>query len=70
MLLCFVRIEEMVNIDISESIIGDKDQTAAKCFPPKQSRMCERYDLMKTSDLRICSTETFYVWLVRLGVHF
>ncbi|KAA6396259.1 MAG: hypothetical protein EZS28_008213 [Streblomastix strix] len=38
MSLCFVRIEEMANIDLSVSIIDDDEQTSAVCIPPKQSR--------------------------------
>ncbi|KAA6385092.1 MAG: hypothetical protein EZS28_019379, partial [Streblomastix strix] len=37
MLLCFVRMEEMANIDLSVSIIDDEEHTAALCISPKQS---------------------------------
>ncbi|KAA6367523.1 MAG: hypothetical protein EZS28_036951 [Streblomastix strix] len=38
MSLCFVRIKEMANIDLTVSIIDDQEQRAAVCIPPKQSR--------------------------------
>ncbi|KAA6368765.1 MAG: hypothetical protein EZS28_035709 [Streblomastix strix] len=48
MLLCFVRMEEMANIDLSVSIIVDQEQRAAVYIPPKQSVQRERYDVRKT----------------------
>ncbi|KAA6378205.1 MAG: hypothetical protein EZS28_026267 [Streblomastix strix] len=70
MSLCFVRMEEMANIDLSVSIIDDEEQRAAVCIPPKQSVQRERYDVRKTEDPRVCPTETFFVWLTRLREHF
>ncbi|KAA6384382.1 MAG: hypothetical protein EZS28_020094 [Streblomastix strix] len=52
--------EGMANIDLSVSIIDDEDQTATVCFPPKQSRKRESYDVRRTNDPRVCQTETFF----------
>ncbi|KAA6390317.1 MAG: hypothetical protein EZS28_014158 [Streblomastix strix] len=62
MSLCFVRMEEMANIDLSVSIIDDQEQRAAVCIPPKQSKKRERYDAKRTQDPRGCPTETFFNW--------
>ncbi|KAA6388250.1 MAG: hypothetical protein EZS28_016225 [Streblomastix strix] len=70
MWLRFVRIEEMANKDLSVSIIDDEEHTAAIFIPPKQSKNRERYDVRRTEDLRVCPTETFFVWLTRLREHF
>ncbi|KAA6363233.1 MAG: hypothetical protein EZS28_041241 [Streblomastix strix] len=70
MSLCFVRMEEMANIDLSVSIIDDQEQRAAVCIPPKQSFKRERYDVRKTDESKVCPTETFFVWLTRLREHF
>ncbi|KAA6371229.1 MAG: hypothetical protein EZS28_033244, partial [Streblomastix strix] len=70
MSLCFVRMEEMANIDLSVSIIDDQEQRAAVCIPPKQSVQRERYDVRKTEEPKVCPTETFFVWLTRLREHF
>ncbi|KAA6371009.1 MAG: hypothetical protein EZS28_033464 [Streblomastix strix] len=70
MSLCFVRMEEMANIDLSVSIIDDQEQRAAVYIPPKQSVQRERYDVKKTEEPKVCPTETFFVWLTRLRVHF
>ncbi|KAA6368501.1 MAG: hypothetical protein EZS28_035973 [Streblomastix strix] len=70
MSLCFVRMEEMANIDLSVSIIDDEEQRAAVCILPKQSVQRERYDLRKTEEPKVCPTETFFVWLTRLREHF
>ncbi|KAA6392791.1 MAG: hypothetical protein EZS28_011681 [Streblomastix strix] len=51
MSLCFVRMEEIANIDLSLSIIDDQEQRAAICIPPKQSNQRERYDVRKTENL-------------------
>ncbi|KAA6356719.1 MAG: hypothetical protein EZS28_047754 [Streblomastix strix] len=45
MSLCFVRMEEMANINLSISIIDDEEHTAAVCILPKQSKKRERYDV-------------------------
>ncbi|KAA6368733.1 MAG: hypothetical protein EZS28_035740 [Streblomastix strix] len=42
MSLCFVRMEEMANIDLSVSIIDDIEHRAAVSIPPKQSKRKER----------------------------
>ncbi|KAA6365498.1 MAG: hypothetical protein EZS28_038975, partial [Streblomastix strix] len=68
--LCFLRKEEMANIDLSVSIIDDQEQRAAICIPPKQSVQRERYDVRKTDEPKVCPTETFFVWLTRLREHF
>ncbi|KAA6393433.1 MAG: hypothetical protein EZS28_011042, partial [Streblomastix strix] len=47
MSLCFVRMEERANIDLSVSIIDDQERRAAVCIPPKQSIQRERYDVRK-----------------------
>ncbi|KAA6393404.1 MAG: hypothetical protein EZS28_011074 [Streblomastix strix] len=70
MSLCFVRIEEMSNIDFSVSIIVDQEQRAAVCISSKQSVQRERYDVRKTEEPKVCPTETFFVWLTRLREHF
>ncbi|KAA6400907.1 MAG: hypothetical protein EZS28_003569, partial [Streblomastix strix] len=70
MSLCFVRMEEMANIDLSVSIIDDQEQRATVCIPPKQSVQRERYDVWKTDEPKVCPTETFFVWLTRLREHF
>ncbi|KAA6359990.1 MAG: hypothetical protein EZS28_044483, partial [Streblomastix strix] len=70
MSLCFVRMVEMANIDLSISIIDDEEQRAAVCIPPKQSVQRERYDVRKTEEPKVCPTETFFVWLTRLREHF
>ncbi|KAA6355199.1 MAG: hypothetical protein EZS28_049274 [Streblomastix strix] len=70
MSLCFVRMEEMANIDLSVSIIDDVERKAAVCVPPKQSNERERDDVRKTDELKECPTETFLVWLKRLREHF
>ncbi|KAA6356572.1 MAG: hypothetical protein EZS28_047901 [Streblomastix strix] len=57
MSLCLVRMEEMVNIDLSVSIRDDEEHTAAVCIPHKQSRMKKRYDVRRTEDPRVCPTE-------------
>ncbi|KAA6385917.1 MAG: hypothetical protein EZS28_018557 [Streblomastix strix] len=68
--LCFVRMEEMANIDLSVSIIDDQEQRAAVCIPPKQSVQTERYDVRKTEEPKVYPIETFFVWLTRLREHF
>ncbi|KAA6379192.1 MAG: hypothetical protein EZS28_025280, partial [Streblomastix strix] len=70
MSLCFVRMEEMANIDLSVSIIDDQEQRAAVCIPPKQSVQRERYDVRKTDEPKVSPTETFFVWLTGLREHF
>ncbi|KAA6394107.1 MAG: hypothetical protein EZS28_010365 [Streblomastix strix] len=70
MALCFVRMEEMANIDLSVWIIDDQEQRAAVCNPAKQSVQRERYDVRKTEEPKVCPTETFFVWLTRLREHF
>ncbi|KAA6385086.1 MAG: hypothetical protein EZS28_019386, partial [Streblomastix strix] len=70
MSLCFVKMEEMANIDLSVSIIDDQEQRAAVCIPPKQSVQKERYDVRKTEEPKVCPTETFFVRLTRLREHF
>ncbi|KAA6379924.1 MAG: hypothetical protein EZS28_024550 [Streblomastix strix] len=70
MSLCFVRMEEMANIDLSVSIIDDQEQRAAVCTPPQQSVQRERYDVRKTDESKVCPTETFFVWLTRVREHF
>ncbi|KAA6396149.1 MAG: hypothetical protein EZS28_008324 [Streblomastix strix] len=70
MSLCFVKMEEMANIDLSVSIIDDEEQTAAVCIQPKQSVQRERYDVRKTNNPRVCPTETLFVWFTRLREHF
>ncbi|KAA6394463.1 MAG: hypothetical protein EZS28_010016 [Streblomastix strix] len=70
MSLCFVRMEEMANIDLSVSIIDDEEHRAAVCIPHKQSKKRERYDVRRTEDPKVCPTETFIVWLTRLREHF
>ncbi|KAA6380019.1 MAG: hypothetical protein EZS28_024453 [Streblomastix strix] len=61
---------EMASIDVSVSIIDDQEQKAAVCIPPKQSVQRERYDVRKTVEPKVCSTETFFVWLTRLRDRF
>ncbi|KAA6389440.1 MAG: hypothetical protein EZS28_015030 [Streblomastix strix] len=68
--LCLVRIEEMENIDQSTQIIDDEKHRATVCIPPKQSRKKERYNVRRTENPRVCPTEAFFVWLVRLREHF
>ncbi|KAA6375579.1 MAG: hypothetical protein EZS28_028896, partial [Streblomastix strix] len=70
MSLCFVRMEEMANIDLSVSIIDDQEQRAAVCIPPKHSVQRERYNVRKTEEPKECPTETFFVWLTILREHF
>ncbi|KAA6373959.1 MAG: hypothetical protein EZS28_030515 [Streblomastix strix] len=70
MSLCSVKMEEMVNIDLSTSIIDEEKHTAAVCIPPKQSIQRERYDVRKTEDSRVWSTTTFFVWQTRLREYF
>ncbi|KAA6376417.1 MAG: hypothetical protein EZS28_028057 [Streblomastix strix] len=70
MSLCFVRMEEMANIDLSVSIIDDEEQRAAVCIPPNQSVQREQYDVRKTDEPKVCPTEIFFVWLTRLRQHF
>ncbi|KAA6364238.1 MAG: hypothetical protein EZS28_040234, partial [Streblomastix strix] len=50
MSLCFVKMEEMANIDLSVSIIDDQEQRAAVCILSKQSIQRERYDVRKTDE--------------------
>ncbi|KAA6376819.1 MAG: hypothetical protein EZS28_027655 [Streblomastix strix] len=47
MSLCFVRMEEMANIDLSVIIIDDDHRPASVCVPPKQTRQKQRYDLRR-----------------------
>ncbi|KAA6390187.1 MAG: hypothetical protein EZS28_014285 [Streblomastix strix] len=69
MSFCFVRMEEMANIDLSVSIIDDQEHTSAVCIPPKQSVQRERYNIRKTEESKVCSTKTFFAWLIRLREH-
>ncbi|KAA6320394.1 MAG: hypothetical protein EZS28_054689, partial [Streblomastix strix] len=69
MSLCFVRMEEMANIDLSVSFIDDIENRAAVCIPPIQSVQRERYDVRKTEEPKVCPTETLFVWLTRLREH-
>ncbi|KAA6334313.1 MAG: hypothetical protein EZS28_053079, partial [Streblomastix strix] len=72
MSLCFVRMEEMANIDLSVSIIDDQEHRAAVCILHKLSiqREKERYDVRKTEESKVCPRETFFVQLTRLRKHF
>ncbi|KAA6402452.1 MAG: hypothetical protein EZS28_002012, partial [Streblomastix strix] len=70
MSLLFVRMEEMANIDLSVSILDDQKQRAAVCFPPKQSKKRQRYDVRRTENPKVCPTETFFVWFPRHREHF
>ncbi|KAA6384904.1 MAG: hypothetical protein EZS28_019567, partial [Streblomastix strix] len=60
MSLCFVKMEEMTNIDLSVSIIYEQEQRAAVCIPPKQSIQREKYDVRKTDEPKLCPIETFF----------
>ncbi|KAA6357544.1 MAG: hypothetical protein EZS28_046929 [Streblomastix strix] len=68
--LCYVRMEEMANIDLSVSIMDDQEQRAAVFILPKQSVQRDRYYVRKTEKPKVCQTETFFVWLARLREHF
>ncbi|KAA6385619.1 MAG: hypothetical protein EZS28_018850 [Streblomastix strix] len=70
MSLCFVRIEEVANIDLPVSIIYDEKQTTTVCISPKQSRKNARYDVRRTNNLIVDPTDTSFVWLARLREHF
>ncbi|KAA6374274.1 MAG: hypothetical protein EZS28_030200 [Streblomastix strix] len=52
MSLCFVKMKEMANIDLSVSNIVDEEHTAAVCILPKQSKRRERYNVRRTEDLK------------------
>ncbi|KAA6377895.1 MAG: hypothetical protein EZS28_026579 [Streblomastix strix] len=68
--LCFVRMEEKANIDLSVSIMDDQEYRAAVCIPLKQSVYRERYDVRMTEEPNVCPTETFFVRLTGLREHF
>ncbi|KAA6380588.1 MAG: hypothetical protein EZS28_023885 [Streblomastix strix] len=62
MSLCFVKMKEMANIDLSVSIIVDEEHTAAVCIPPKQSNRRKICNVRRTEDLKVGPTVTFYNW--------
>ncbi|KAA6370945.1 MAG: hypothetical protein EZS28_033529 [Streblomastix strix] len=62
--------EEWSNINISISIIDVEEHTAALCIPPKQSRKKERHDVRRSNNLRMGTTERFFVWFTRLRLQF
>ncbi|KAA6393589.1 MAG: hypothetical protein EZS28_010887, partial [Streblomastix strix] len=70
MSLCFIRMEEMANMDLSVSIKNDEEHTAAVCIPTKQYVQRERYDVRKTDEPKVYPTETLFVWLTSLKEHF
>ncbi|KAA6396037.1 MAG: hypothetical protein EZS28_008439 [Streblomastix strix] len=47
---CYIRMEEIANIDLSVSIIDDEEHTAALFVPLKQSRKRQTYDVRKTEE--------------------
>ncbi|KAA6379277.1 MAG: hypothetical protein EZS28_025192 [Streblomastix strix] len=70
MSLCFIRMEEMANMELSVSIKDDEEHTAVVCIPTKQYVQIERYDVRKTDEPKVYPIETFFVWLTRLKEHF
>ncbi|KAA6355793.1 MAG: hypothetical protein EZS28_048680 [Streblomastix strix] len=70
MSVCFMRMEEMANIDLSVSIIDKDERSAIPCIPPKQFQGKELYDVRRSTDQANCPTRTLFIWVTRLRQHF
>ncbi|KAA6379782.1 MAG: hypothetical protein EZS28_024691, partial [Streblomastix strix] len=68
--ICFIRINEAVEINLSISNIDYRNQTAILCISPKANNSIEQYEIIRTENPKVCPNSTFFTWLNHLYWHY